>query len=68
MGVVQNLSIMLSIIEEEKRLLDEMVDNWNEHDDPCSDPGLQYEKEMEIHHLLTQFKIYVNENIGDCNE
>ena len=65
MGVVQNLSIMLSIIEEEKRLLDEMIDNWNEHDDPCSDPSLQYEKEMEIYHLLAQFKIYVNENIGD---
>lgn len=65
MGVVQNLSIMLSIIEDESRLLREMVDNWNDYEDPCSDPGLQYEKEMEIHHLLVQFKIYVNENIGD---
>jgi hypothetical protein len=42
---IRELKSLIEDYESETRRLEEMIDLWENHDDPCSDPGLQYEQE-----------------------
>lgn len=42
--------------------LSQMIDLWENHDDPTSDPGLQYEKECEIDRAYLDISDFVKNN------
>ncbi len=44
---IYKLKILILDYEREKETLSEMVQSWKEGD-PMSDPGLQYEQELEV--------------------
>lgn len=43
---IYKLKELISIHEHESYELTRMRERWNDHDDPGSDPGLQYEQEL----------------------
>lgn len=45
---IYKLKELISEYEEEVRELEQMCRQWNDHDDPGSDPGLQYEQECKV--------------------
>lgn len=55
----------LKDIQREEIILQDMIYLWEYHEDPCSDPGLQYEQENKIKQLLIDFKDLVNNLIRD---
>lgn len=55
---IYKLKSLIRDYEELKEELSTMIDLWNNHDDPMSDPGLQYEKECEVdkaYKAITEF-------------
>jgi hypothetical protein len=44
----EHLKFLISNFLYEARELEDMVNRWEKHDDPGSDPGLQYEQEMKM--------------------
>jgi hypothetical protein len=44
----EHLKFLISNFLYEARELEDMVNRWKKHDDPGSDPGLQYEQEMKM--------------------
>ena len=45
---IRKLKNLISDYEEERDELSAMVSRWEDHDDPGSDPGLQYEQENRV--------------------
>lgn len=45
---IYKLKQLISDYQEEQQTLSEMIDAWNDFDDPGSDPGLQFEQEMVV--------------------
>lgn len=58
--------ILKSMIQDYEESLDdlhEMIMAWEFHDDPNCDPGLQYEKGMEVEELYDEIKNYCLQNL-----
>ncbi len=45
---IRKLKELIGYYDEEKEELESMQKRWEEHDDPGSDPGLQYEQEHKV--------------------
>ncbi len=45
---IRTLKRLIDNYEDELKELEDMVDRWNDFDDPGSDPGLQYEQENRV--------------------
>lgn len=60
-----DLRVILQNIYDIEVRLSEMKNNWATHDDPCSDPALQFELSEELNSLINQFNACYN---GDVNE
>lgn len=49
--------------EKEAEFLEEMIDIWENHDDPSCDPGLQYEQEMKVNHAWSEIVNFCKEQL-----
>ena len=47
------------VMEQQELIL--MIENWNNHDDPCSDPGLQFEQEELVNNVYNKIKDFAKE-------
>lgn len=59
---IYKLKELISEYEDDVYYLEEMIDDWEKHDDPCSDPGLQYEKELEVDRSFKSIIQFVKDN------
>jgi len=55
-GKIEDLESLISDYKEEQRKLVDMIDLWENHGDPGSDPGLQYEQENIISESYNKIK------------
>jgi hypothetical protein len=56
--IIYQLKSLISEWENEKRDLHDMIKNWENYQDPGSDPGLQYEQETKVEecwNVLSEF-------------
>jgi hypothetical protein len=53
---IEKLNILIQEYKEEQEKLEQMVENWENEDDPMSDPGLQYEQETRIESIYNKIK------------
>lgn len=56
--IIYELKYLIKSWERSKEILKEMIEDWKEYDDPGSDPGLQYEQEMEVEKRWEKIKEY----------
>jgi hypothetical protein len=68
--IILELKSLISDYEYEKRELSYMIGElsymigqWEEYDDPGSDPGLQYEQEIKLENEWKKLVKFCNENI-----
>lgn len=61
--IIMELKSLISDYEYEKRELSYMKGQWEEYDDPGSDPGLQYEQEVKIENEWNKLVKFCDENI-----
>jgi hypothetical protein len=61
--IILELKSLISDYEYEKRELSYMIGQWEEYDDPGSDPGLQYEQEVKLENEWNKLVKFCNENI-----
>jgi hypothetical protein len=61
--IILELKSLISDYEYEKRELSYMIGQWEEYDDPGSDPGLQYEQEIKLENEWKKLVKFCNENI-----
>lgn len=61
--IIDRLKWLIQDWEEEVQCLEEMVDNWENHDDPGSDPGLQFEQEMKIERHWKEIADFCKDNL-----
>lgn len=59
---ITTLKALISEYENEKEILDDMVRDWEEYDDPGSDPGLQYEQEMMVDECWNKLSEFCKDN------
>jgi hypothetical protein len=62
--IILELKSLISDYEYEKRELSYMIGQWEEYDDPGSDPGLQYEQEVKLENEWNKLVKFCNENIN----
>jgi len=60
--IIYRLKNLISDWEDEKQNLDNMVESWEQYDDPGSDPGLQYEQEMKVEECWNELSKFCKEN------
>jgi hypothetical protein len=53
---IQKLESLIEEFNEECYVLEQMHINWDEYDDPLSDPGLQYEQEEKVNGLFDKIR------------
>jgi len=61
--IILELKSLISDYEYEKRELSYMIGQWEEYDDPGSDPGLQYEQEVKLENEWNKLIKFCNENM-----
>ena len=61
--IILELKSLINDYEYEKRELSYMIGQWEEYDDPGSDPGLQYEQEVKLENEWNKLVKFCNENI-----
>lgn len=61
--IIYKLKELISDYEYEKRVLTDMIDSWNNHDDPESDPGLQYEQEYIVDNAYNAIVEFTKKNM-----
>ena len=61
-NIIYRLKNLISDWEDEKQNLDNMVESWEQYDDPGSDPGLQYEQEMKVEECWNELSKFCKEN------
>lgn len=61
--IILELKSLITDYEYEKRELSYMIGQWEEYDDPGSDPGLQYEQEVKLENEWNKLVKFCNENI-----
>ena len=59
--IIYRLKNLISDWEDEKQNLDNMVESWEQYDDPGSDPGLQYEQEMKVEECWNELSKFCKE-------
>ena len=60
--IIYRLKSLISDWEQEKENLDNMIRDWEEYDDPGSDPGLQYEQEMKVEECWNELSKFCKDN------
>ena len=55
-NIIRNLKWLIQEYDEAVNKLDDMITNWNDYDDPGSDPGLQYEQENKIKDIYNKIE------------
>jgi hypothetical protein len=60
--IIYRLKSLISEWENEKENLDNMVRDWEEYDEPTSDPGLQYEQEMKVEECWNELSKFCKDN------
>ena len=60
--IIYRLKSLISEWENEKENLDNMRRDWEEYDDPGSDPGLQYEQEMKVEECWNELSKFCKDN------
>lgn len=55
---IEELENLIRDYKEEQENLEQMVTNWEDEDDPMSDPGLQYEQEGKVEAIYNKIKEY----------
>jgi hypothetical protein len=60
--IIYTLKSLISEYENEKDNLENMVRDWEEYDDPGSDPGLQYEQEMKVEGCWNKLSKFCKDN------
>ena len=61
--IILELKSLINDYEYEKRELSYMIGQWEEYDDPGSDPGLQYEQEIKLENEWNKLVKFCNENL-----
>jgi hypothetical protein len=62
--IIYNLKSLIDDFESESETLSNMIDNWSNHNDPMSDPGLQYEQEMLVDKCWNDLVIFCKNNVN----
>lgn len=60
--IIYKLKSLISDWENEKENLHNMVSDWEEYDDPGSDPGLQFEQEMKVEKCWDKLSKFCKDN------
>lgn len=60
--IIRTLKALIRDWEYENQYLEDMIADWEEHNDPGSDPGLQYEQEMKVEKCWNELSKFCKEH------
>lgn len=60
--IIYQLKSLISEWENEKQDLHDMIENWENYNDPGSDPGLQYEQETKVEECWNELSKFCKDN------
>jgi hypothetical protein len=61
--IIYHLEHLIKEYKYECSVLEDMLECWEQHDDPGSDPGLQYEQEMVIDEKWNKIQSFCKEKL-----